>query len=270
MTTALPKAPPPLPAPPHGPMPPSLDSLIPGLSSDTLISGTIGNDSLTGDSHNDHFIGSFGNDTIKGGSGVNTLDYSNLHSAVTLKADGIVDKGVYGTDTVSNIQNFVGAAGQNNVIDARTPGVNNGTSLDVDLATHTLKVTGVPGVGTLSFNVYGFETVYGTNNGNKIVGDNANDTLVGGTGNDTIVAGKGNNTLTGGGGTDTFENTGGHDVITDFKAASHDVVEITGTIHDITSAPGGAIVHLSNGGSVELLGIAANAVQASWFVHVTS
>jgi Ca2+-binding RTX toxin-like protein len=252
----------------HPPPPPP--PALPDLSSYTTLNGTSGNDTVTGTSANDHIFGSYGADTIDGGGGANVMDYSKLHAGVTLHAGGTVDKGVYGVDTVSNINTFIGAMGQNNVIDARTPGVNNGTSLTVDLSKHTLSVTNVPGVGSLTFNVYGFSTVYGTNNGNSITGDNCNDTLVGGTGNDTIVAGHGNNTLTGNGGTDVFENTGGHDIITDFSAANGDTVKITGTIHDIADNAGGAIVHLTGGGSVELLGIAASAVQTSWFVHVTS
>jgi Ca2+-binding RTX toxin-like protein len=64
-------------------------------------------------------------------------------------------------------------------------------------------VNNVPGLGTLTFTVSGFENVIGTAQNDSITGDNANNILSGGAGNDVLGGSRGNDTLNGGAGIDT-------------------------------------------------------------------
>ncbi|MEY5097501.1 MAG: hypothetical protein RJA36_220, partial [Pseudomonadota bacterium] len=206
------------------------------------------------------FMGGYGNDTIDGGAGFDRADYNNSQSGIvaTLKVDasgvvtGVVSDGLGGRDTLKNIEGirgsnfddllrgsdrdtyasdgyfefFEGREGDD-VIDGRggmdfadylsTPG-----SVNVNLATGSAD----DGYGT-SDTLLNIEGVRGSAFGDVIVGDAKANILVGSGGADT---------LTGGAGSDKFVFTalnelglgaGKRDVITDFKSAEGDKIDLS-------------------------------------------
>ena len=151
---------------------------------------------------NDTIIGSAGDDTINGGLGSDTVNYSSLTEAITLLASGIVNKGSFGTDKIVDIETVIGATGQSNTIDAST-GTATTTSLNVNLATNSLIINGLPApINFITLNVQNFLNVVGTTQNDTIKGNNLANELVGNTGNDTIEGNDGNDILDGGEGND--------------------------------------------------------------------
>jgi Ca2+-binding RTX toxin-like protein len=177
------------------------DTITGDDGNNTLI-GNGGNDILTGNGGNDTFSGGNGNDAINGGLGSDTVDYSSLTEAITLLASGIVNKGSFGTDTIVGVETVIGATGQSNTIDAST-GIATTTSLNVNLATNSLIINGLPApINSITLNVQNFLNVVGTTQNDTIRGNNLANELVGNTGNDTIQGNDGNDILDGGEGND--------------------------------------------------------------------
>jgi hypothetical protein len=102
--------------------------------------GGPGDDNLNGSDGNDTFIASAGNDILTGGDGVDTVDYSQLATSITLQAQGTVNKGALGTDTVQ-AEVFIGNTAFVNAIDAASS-TNN--SINADLSQNSLTVFGLP------------------------------------------------------------------------------------------------------------------------------
>ncbi len=171
---------------------------VTGSQTDDLIIGDEGNNSLDGQGGDDLFFASLANDTITGGVGVDTVDYSNLTTAITLKPAGIIDKGELGIDTVS-AERIVGNSDYLNAIDSSTSTT---SSLNVDLASNSLTVFNTP-QGTLSFTVENFSNIIGSQLADSLKVDDANNNLNGSSGNDTLIGGLGADTLDGGAGIDT-------------------------------------------------------------------
>ncbi|AUT02166.1 hemolysin-type calcium-binding protein [Nostoc sp. CENA543] len=174
------------------------DDVIGGGSKNSLATSRLGdgNDIVQGGAGNDILIGGTGNDTLDGGADFDTADYSNLGTAITLQAAGIVNKGVAGIDQILNIETIIGARGQANTIDGST-GTSTTTSFNVNLSTNSLVVNGVPVLGTLNFNVQNFVNVTGTSQADTIVGNNQGNLLIGGRGNDQISGLGGKDTIIG-------------------------------------------------------------------------
>jgi Ca2+-binding RTX toxin-like protein len=173
-----------------------------GAANNDTITGDNGNNNLMGNGGNDTIIGSAGDDTINGGLGSDTVNYSSLTEAITLLASGIVNKGSFGTDKIVDIETVIGATGQSNSIDAST-GIATTTSLNVNLATNSLIINGLPApINSLTFNVQNFVNVVGTTQNDIIKGNNLANELVGNTGNDTIQGNDGDDILDGGDGND--------------------------------------------------------------------
>jgi Ca2+-binding RTX toxin-like protein len=199
------------------------DSLFGGTGNDILLGGQgndavfgeDGNDVLLNDAGSDILIGGAGNDyfyvldpngssVLNGGTGFDTADYSLLSQAITLKATGIVTKGVgFGTDQLVQVENIIATSSLNDWIDASD--ATSPTSVTVDLSTNSLTVNNVPGLGTLNFTVNNFENVRGTAQNDTITGNTANNIINAGAGNDLLVGSKGNDTLNGEAGTDTAD-----------------------------------------------------------------
>lgn len=153
------------------------------------VRGTDNNDKIVGNQNNNVFFGSQGHDIYDGGAaGFDTVDYSQLGQSITLKAQGIVDKGSAGVDQLlgnptiftPSIDRIVGATGFSNLIDGRVSGTTT-TSFNVDLAQETLTVSGI---GTIK--VANFVNVIGTANSDAIEGNAGNNILLGQQGNDII------------------------------------------------------------------------------------
>jgi Ca2+-binding RTX toxin-like protein len=180
---------------------------IPGIGSSsffvqnfTNVRGTSNNDTVVGDGAGNVFFGTAGNDSYDGLDGFDTIDYGALGTAVTLKSQGIIEKGALGTDTIARMERIIGAAGQTNVIDGFTGGPQP-TSFEIDLEGSFLLVKNIPRIGDQAFFIKDFVNVRGTTNhdfitgnalANRLDGDGGNDTLIGGAGNDTVIGGAGN------------------------------------------------------------------------------
>jgi hypothetical protein len=158
------------------------------------------NQVLQGTDGDDLFIGTDGNDTIIGGAGVDTVDYSHLATKITLKAQGIVDKGALGTDTVQ-AEVFISNSHFANVIDASSSSTN---AINVNLSANSLTVFGLPS-GDTTFNVINFTDVKGSQLADEIIGNEQNNRLEGQGGDDLIFASTGNDTIIGGDGVDTVD-----------------------------------------------------------------
>jgi len=153
------------------------------------VRGTDNNDKIVGNQNNNVFFGSRGHDIYDGGAaGFDTVDYSQLGQSITLKAQGIVDKGSAGVDQLlgnptiftPSIDRIVGATGFSNLIDGRVSGTTT-TSFNVDIAQETFTVSGI---GTIK--VANFVHVIGTANSDAIEGNAGNNILLGQQGNDII------------------------------------------------------------------------------------
>lgn len=175
----------------------------------TIFNSTPYNDYFFGGSANDTFYGGSGNDTMSGGGGYDTANYSNLTQAITLLPQGVMSKGSQGTDSLINVDRIVAPLGKANVIDASSS--TGGASLTVNLGTNSLKVNGIPGIGSLSFTIENFVKVIGTSNNDSLTGNTKNNTLDGRAGNDTLSGGSGNDTLFGGDGNDYLDGGTGFD-----------------------------------------------------------
>ncbi|MDZ8104657.1 MAG: calcium-binding protein [Nostoc sp. DedQUE12a] len=188
------------------------DILLGGIGNDNLF-GENGNDILFNDAGSDVLVGGAGNDyfyvldasgssLLNGETGIDTADYSALSQAITLKTTGTVTKGIgFGTDQLVQVERIFATSSLNDWIDASD--ATSPTSVTVNLSTNSLIANNVPGLGTLSFTVSGFENVRGTAQNDSITGDNANNILNGSAGNDVFGGSRGNDTINGDAGVDT-------------------------------------------------------------------
>jgi Ca2+-binding RTX toxin-like protein len=166
-----------------------------------ILRGTSGDDVLVGSLENDIIFGSAGNDILIGSSGTDRVDYSNLTTAITLEALGVVNKGGVGTDSIINVEEIVGAFGQANTING-SPATNGITSFDIDLSSNRLTVRNIPNLGNLNFTVENFVNVIGTSQSDSIIGNQSNNILIGRAGNDAFKGNGGNDFIDGGVGRD--------------------------------------------------------------------
>ena len=165
-----------------------------GTQTGDTIKGNGDDNTLDGQAGDDDFFGTDGSDTIIGGQGFDSLDYTFLTGAITLKALGVIDKGELGIDTVQ-VESITSNSEYINVIDASDSTTK---SITVDLAANLLTVTDIG-----SFNVFNFTNVIGTSLADSITGNDKDNYLDGKSGNDTLIGGIGADTLQGGIGIDT-------------------------------------------------------------------
>jgi Ca2+-binding RTX toxin-like protein len=176
------------------------------------VRGTANGDTVGGDAAGNTFFGSAGGDTYDGREGVDTIEYTGVGGAVTLLSQGVIDKGVLGSDQILNMERIIGAAGFTNRIDGRVADpLAQTTSFNVHLGLNSLVINGIPGIGSASFEVFSFANVNGTNNADVIVGDALVNGLFGEGGNDTVRGGDGNDSLGGGEGADLLDGGAGID-----------------------------------------------------------
>ncbi len=212
------------------------DLLKGGAGKDNLNGGN-GDDQLLGEADNDILAGSQGNDILDGGAGTDNADYSNLGQAVTLGPKGVLIKGSLGTDTLQAIESIIGATNQRNLIDSSTADA--GGSINVNLRTKQLKVSGLPGGQSLTFKVSNFVDVTGTSWADTIVGDALGNVLNGLGGNDTIEGAGGDDVVRGGDGDDRFIGGTGNDQID--GGVGTDVVDYSNLGQAVTLGPRGVI-----------------------------
>lgn len=156
------------------------DTVTGGDASETL-SGGDGNDTLFGGGGDDRFIAVMdaGDDDLNGGEGVDTLDFTGTNGAVTVDVvAGSAISAEFGTDTIANIENFIGGAGDDNIAGAA-----------------------------------GDETLQGGAGDDVLNGGAGDDSILGGAGDDTIVGGAGSDHLAGGSGFDTADYSAASDAV---------------------------------------------------------
>lgn len=212
-----------------------------GAGNDTIIGfenvrTTSGADNVTGDGGDNVFYERGGADVYNGAGGSDTLDYSAATSAVTINLNTVTAQNTgtsTGSDTITNMENVVGASASANTLTGGNTTVNRltGGSANDFLIGGGLGDTLIGGAGNdVMFGDYvnTFSTTASTADGNDVLeGGAGNDQLVGGLGNDILRGGDGDDTLVGGiangtaaglstvytndGGQDTFDGGEGSD-----------------------------------------------------------
>lgn len=157
-----------------------------------------GADNVTGDGNDNIFFDGGGGDTYNGAGGTDTVDYSASTSTVTVNLNTTVAQNVGtfgGSDTITNIENVVGAAGFANTLTGNALGN---------------RFTGGSGVDTVQGNG-GADVIFGGAGNDILLGgtsgtldDGSADTLDGGAGSDYLSGGQGNDILRGGDGDDAL------------------------------------------------------------------
>ncbi|WP_198016765.1 calcium-binding protein [Rubidibacter lacunae] len=198
-----------------------------------------------------------GSNAIDGGAGIDTVDYSTLGESITLQPLGTIAKASGGFDVIQSVEVIIGATGAGivNTIDGSPiPGFNNGVSFDIDLASDSLILNGLPG-GPIGFTVQNFANVIGTQNDDVIRGDNGINVFNGGEGDDVLFGGAGNDVLFGEGGDDLLFGNAGNDVL--FGGVGNDVL-FGNAGNDVLFGEGGNDLLFGNAGNDVLFGGAGN------------
>ena len=157
-----------------------------------------GADNVTGDGNDNIFFDGGGADTYNGAGGSDTVDYSAATSTVTVNLNTVTaqNTGTFGgSDTITNIENVVGAAAFNNTLTGNAS---------------ANRFTGGSGVDTVQGNA-GNDTIFGGAGNDILLGgtsgaldDGSSDTVEGGAGNDNLSGGQGDDILRGGDGDDVM------------------------------------------------------------------
>ena len=157
-----------------------------------------GADTVTGDANDNIFFDGGGADSYNGAGGSDTVDYSAATStvAVNLNTATAQNTGTSGgTDTITNMENVIGAAAFANALTGNAA---------------ANRLVGGAAVDTIVGNS-GADTILGGEGGDTLLGgtsaaldDGSADVLEGGAGNDYLSGGQGNDILRGGDGDDNL------------------------------------------------------------------
>ena len=168
------------------------DTLTGDVNANTLVGGA-GDDIVSGGGGNDILEGGLGNDTLDGGVGVDTASYAHAAGAVTVNLATGKASGADGSDTLLNIENATGGAGNDTFIpNAAANRFDGGTGLDtVSYATaaqgalaylDATPPTGAANADTL----INIENVIGSSFNDSFFTANANRSFTGGAGTDSV------------------------------------------------------------------------------------
>jgi hypothetical protein len=220
-----------------------------GQGFEVLVTGT-GNDTLVGDSSSEQFVPGAGNDTVdgNGNGGPNPCGLGNIFVAGGdyLDLSGVAGPATFdlitgtatgdGTDAFSDMEGYIGTAGDDTLIIGDTTAANNTLvnfasdggvdTIDGSAATVNLNLTLLffgfdcgAAVGCLevenAIGGSGNDVLQGNNLNNQLTGNDGADAIQGLTGNDKIEGGLGNDILDGGAGGDTLSYrhaTGGMEI----------------------------------------------------------
>ena len=200
-------------------------------------------DTLTGDSGDNTLRGGAGADILDGGAGADTASYAGSEDPVTVdlsQSPVSATDGDAAGDTLSNIENLIGSAGDDTLTgdsgDNTLAGGAGADTLDggagadtasyegsslpvtIDLSQSPVSATGSDAQGDVLSNI---ENLIGSTGDDILTGDSGDNTLTGGAGADMLRGGAGADTLVGGAGADTyvFLENDGTDTITDTSGA---------------------------------------------------
>ncbi len=253
---------------------------ISGTASRDNLRGQGGNDTMRGNGADDWIWGGTGNDRILGDTGLDSLWGEAGNDILRGGGDGDTLSGMDGTDWLfgdaGNDQLYGGAG--NDILSGGSGADRMGGGAGTDGVSYATSRTGVSvnlllGTGTRGDaqgdRFTGIETVAGSNSGDVLVGSNISNILNGGAGNDVLAGAGGNDVLWGASGRDmfVFDAWDGRDVIRDF-APGADMLRFSGAASfaqlSVSSFGGDALIRFGQT-AVILDGIAASAVEASWF-----
>ncbi|MDB5680122.1 M10 family metallopeptidase C-terminal domain-containing protein [Sphingomonas bacterium] len=156
-----------------------------------------GADNITGDGNDNTFFDGGGGDRYDGAGGSDTVDYTNIATAVTVNLNTTTAQTVStgNSDTILNIENVVGSLTAANTF--------TGNAL-------ANTFTGGAGIDTVQGNA-GNDVIFGGAGNDVLLGgttgaldDASSDTLYGGAGSDYLSGGQGNDILHGGDGDDSL------------------------------------------------------------------
>ena len=167
-----------------------------------VLDGGAGDDILSGGDDADTFIGGLGADIHLGGGGLDTIDYSDSGSAVTVNLDTGGTSGDAAGDTFISIEAVTGSN-----FNDRITGTDSGVTLNGQL---------------------GDDKLFGGDGIDVLIGGGGDDKLVGGAGDDTLQGGDGDDKLLGEGGADVLDGGLGIDTISYITAASGVTLTIAG------------------------------------------
>ncbi len=239
------------------------DDVLAGDSGRNVIMGLAGNDTISGGANNDIVKGGVGDDNIDGGDSSDALYGEEGNDQISGGGGNDAVYGGIGNDLLNGGggQDFLyGGEGKDTLRGGQGNDFLKGANGD-----------DVIGGGAGNDDLYGgagHDKLLGEDGNDELFGNKGNDSLLGGLGKDTLNGGQGNDKLSGGFGIDTFifGKNEGDDVIRDFEAG-RDIIELgTQTYTVVESADGDAVLELSGGGSVTLLGISIDDINSDWFV----
>jgi Ca2+-binding RTX toxin-like protein len=219
-----------------------------------------GADNITGNAGDNIFYDGGGNDIYNGGahgSGGDTVDYSASTSSVTVNLNTTTAQnvGIFGgLDTITNIENVVGAASFANTLTGNTLGnrLTGGALADVIVGNNGNDVI-FGGAGN-DFLLGGTSGALDDNSVDILEGGAGHDYLSGGGGDDILRGGDGDDILNGGLGTTTgtvFSNEGGIDTFD--GGDGHDVAYLMNT--DQTGAIAFDLANLAGNSAITLNGV---------------
>nr|WP_294816392.1 M10 family metallopeptidase C-terminal domain-containing protein [uncultured Sphingomonas sp.] len=198
---------------------------------------TGGADNVTGDAGDNVFFEAGGADVYNGAGGSDTVDYSAATSSVTVNLNTATAQNTgtsTGSDTITNVENLVGAAANTNTLTGGSTTANRlvgGALADFLIGSGLGDILIGGGGNDVIFGDYvntfntgattadGADVIEGGAGNDQLVGGMGNDILRGGDGDDTLVGGIGNGTAAGlstvytnDGGQDTFDGGEGSDI----------------------------------------------------------
>ena len=267
-------------------------NLLMGGDGDDTIWGGAGNDRIFGDAGADRLFGEDGNDIIHGGDGNDTIEGGN--GPDNLNGEAGNDTILGGDDAAADV--LRGGPGDDWLdggpgADAHYGGLGNDTMVASQANDRLYENAGegwdvvvarFAGSFTLPDNVEELRldgTTAGIGNAlsNRITGSFRDETLIGGEGSDTLTGAGGDDILFGQGGRDSFlfGPGSGLDVVADFERGfdrillqGYGFTHVDQVLALTRDSPGGAIIDLAPGSSVQLAGVAKAALLATDFVFL--
>jgi Ca2+-binding RTX toxin-like protein len=245
----------------------SIENVLGSDFADTL-TGDAGTNKLEGGKGDDVLQGGAGPDTLDGGEGTDTASYASSASAVTVNlSDNTKNAGGDAAgDTLSNIENLTGSAGDDNLTgddkdnileggegaDTLTGGLGNDTAtyvnsdaaVTINLKDQSQNNGGDAGTAGAHDVLSGIENLTGSKYSDTLTGDDGDNRLIGGEGLDALDGGAGNDFLDGGTGNDTLIGGAGIDTVSYAGA-------LAGVTLDLSKVDGSGFATASGGSAAD-------------------